>query len=106
MEEALNFIPSIRKVYYQNLTKEFSAPFYKRIDASANAEQKNCLKNLSKNDVSADNLAGENILEKLTHASGNNAAIGGLKVVTENAWFAARPSEVSLLATGLVLPKP
>lgn len=78
--------------YYKNLTKEFGSPFYKRIDAVANTDQKNCLKNLSKNDVSTDNLAGENILEKLTHASGNNAAIGGLKVVTENAWFAARPS--------------
>jgi phosphoglucomutase len=79
-------------VYYKNLTAEFGAPFYKRIDAVANLEQKNCLKNLTENDVSADTLAGEAILKKLTHASGNNAAIGGLKVVTENSWFAARPS--------------
>lgn len=78
--------------YYVDLTKEFSAPFYKRIDASANTDQKACLKNLSKKDVEADILAGENILEKLTRASGNNSAIGGLKVVTKNAWFAARPS--------------
>lgn len=78
--------------YYKNLTQEFNEPFYKRIDAKASAEQKTCLKNLSKKDVTADSLAGENILEKLTHASGNRAAIGGLKVVTENAWFAARPS--------------
>jgi phosphoglucomutase len=78
--------------YYKNLTQEFSAPFYRRIDARANADQKNCLKNLSKKDVTANSLAGENIIEKLTHASGNQAAIGGLKVVTENSWFAARPS--------------
>ena len=78
--------------YYKNLTQEFSAPFYKRIDAKASSEQKKCLKNLSGQDVAVNCLAGENIIAKLTHASGNNAAIGGLKVVTENAWFAARPS--------------
>lgn len=78
--------------YYKCLTKEFSVPFYKRIDAHASADQKECLKNLAQDDVEADSLAGENILEKSTHASGNNKAIGGLKVVTENAWFAARPS--------------
>jgi phosphoglucomutase len=78
--------------YYKNLTQQFNAPFYRRIDAQANADQKSCLKNLSKQDVTANSLAGENIIEKLTHASGNNAAIGGLKVVTKNSWFAARPS--------------
>ena len=54
--------------------------------------KKNRLKALSAKDVTADTLAGEPILQKLTHAPGNNAAIGGLKVVTENGWFAARPS--------------
>lgn len=78
--------------YYSDLTKVFSAPFYKRIDASATSAQKKCLKKLSASNVSVDNLGGEKILEKLTHASGNNAAIGGLKVVAKNAWFAARPS--------------
>jgi phosphoglucomutase len=79
-------------VYYKKLTAEFGAPLYKRIDAIANTDQKNCLKKLSENDVNIDDLAGEKILEKSSHASGNKAVIGGLKVVTENAWFAARPS--------------
>jgi phosphoglucomutase len=78
--------------YYKNLTEEFNAPFYRRIDAKANVDQKNCLSSLSQQDVTASSLAGEKIIEKLTHAPGNNAAIGGLKVVTENSWFAARPS--------------
>ena len=78
--------------YYKNLTKEFNAPFYRRIDATANVDQKNCLSSLSQQDITANSLAGEKIIEKLTHAPGNNAAIGGLKVVTENSWFAARPS--------------
>ncbi len=78
--------------YYKDLTQQFSAPFYKRIDAAATSAQKNCLKKLSQEDVTASDLAGEKILQKLTHAPGNNASISGLKVVTENAWFAARPS--------------
>lgn len=78
--------------YYQELTEKFSAPVYKRIDAPASADQKAILKNLSADDVTADVLAGEKIISKLTHAPGNDAAIGGLKVLTENAWFAARPS--------------
>jgi len=78
--------------YYQELTEKFSAPVYKRIDAPASSDQKTVLKNLSADDVTADVLAGEEIIAKLTHAPGNNAAIGGLKVLTENAWFAARPS--------------
>ncbi len=78
--------------YYVGLTQQFDAPFYKRIDAAATSAQKNCLKSLSQSDVVASELAGEKILDKLTHAPGNNAAIGGLKVMTENAWFAARPS--------------
>ena len=78
--------------HYIELTKKFSAPVYKRIDAVATGPQKSVLKKLSADDVSAEELAGEEIKEKLTHASGNGAAIGGLKVTTENGWFAARPS--------------
>lgn len=77
---------------YQELTEQFGNPVYKRIDAPANREQKAILKNLSPEMVKADSLAGEPILEKLTHAPGNGAAIGGLKITTENGWFAARPS--------------
>ncbi|EWH07084.1 phosphoglucomutase [Pseudoalteromonas lipolytica SCSIO 04301] len=77
---------------YKELEQEFGAPIYKRIDAPANAEQKSRLKALSADDVKANTLAGDEIIQKLTHAPGNNAAIGGLKVVTENGWFAARPS--------------
>ncbi len=78
--------------HYTVLTEKFGSPVYTRIDAAATPEQKAVLKNLSADDVTADELAGEKILAKLTHAPGNNAAIGGLKVVTENGWFAARPS--------------
>ncbi|MGH1487529.1 MAG: phosphoglucomutase (alpha-D-glucose-1,6-bisphosphate-dependent) [Cellvibrionaceae bacterium] len=78
--------------HYTKLTQQFSSPLYQRIDAPATAEQKALLKNLSADDVTASMLAGENITDKLTHAPGNNAAIGGLKVTTENGWFAARPS--------------
>lgn len=77
---------------YAELTEEFGAPTYARTDAEANREQKDRLKKLSPSDVTATTLAGEEITNKLTEAPGNNAAIGGLKVVTENAWFAARPS--------------
>ncbi len=77
---------------YKELEQEFGAPIYKRIDAPANAQQKARLKALSADDVTASTLAGDAITQKLTHAPGNNAAIGGLKVVTENGWFAARPS--------------
>ena len=77
---------------YQELIKQFGAPVYQRIDAPANREQKAILNNLNANMVKAESLAGETILSKLTHAPGNNAAIGGLKIVTENGWFAARPS--------------
>ncbi|MEC7546650.1 MAG: phosphoglucomutase (alpha-D-glucose-1,6-bisphosphate-dependent) [Pseudomonadota bacterium] len=78
--------------HYIALTEKFSAPVYKRIDAAATGPQKTVLKKLSADDVTAEKLAGEEIKEKLTHASGNGAAIGGLKVTTENGWFAARPS--------------
>ncbi|GMM84586.1 phosphoglucomutase (alpha-D-glucose-1,6-bisphosphate-dependent) [Pseudoalteromonas sp. MTN2-4] len=77
---------------YKELEAEFGAPLYKRIDAPANAAQKAKLKALSAADVTADRLAGDKIIEKLTEAPGNKAGIGGLKVVTESGWFAARPS--------------
>jgi len=78
--------------HYQNLEEQFGSPVYKRNDAPANQEQKEILKNLTPEMVKATELAGEPIIAKLTRAPGNNAAIGGLKVVTENGWFAARPS--------------
>lgn len=77
---------------YGALTERFGAPAYARIDAPANREQKATLKGLSPEQVEADSIAGEPITAKLTEAAGNGAAIGGLKVQTENAWFAARPS--------------
>ena len=78
--------------HYAELTAKHGAPAYARIDAPANREQKAKLGALSPADVSADSLAGETITAKLTEAPGNGAKIGGLKVVTESAWFAARPS--------------
>lgn len=78
--------------HYQELTKKFGSPVYERIDAIATPAEKEILKNLSPDQVTAETLAGEKILAKLTNAPANNAAIGGLKVVTENGWFAARPS--------------
>lgn len=77
---------------YRALELQFGAPVYERLDAAASKSQKDKLKKLSAEQVSATMLAGEPILAKLTHAPGNGAAIGGLKVVTENGWFAARPS--------------
>jgi phosphoglucomutase len=77
---------------YQELEEKFGSPIYERIDAPATMEQKTALKGLSAEMVTAEELAGEPIVAKLTHASGNNAPIGGLKVVAENGWFAARPS--------------
>ena len=77
---------------YKGLTDQFGAPVYARIDAAATREQKAALGKLSPSDVTATELAGEAITAKLTEAPGNGASIGGLKVVTENAWFAARPS--------------
>ncbi|MEM7152761.1 MAG: phosphoglucomutase (alpha-D-glucose-1,6-bisphosphate-dependent) [Myxococcota bacterium] len=77
---------------YQALTERFGSPVYERIDAPATPAQKAVLKNLSPEQVPGDTLAGEPIVAKLTEAPGNGAAIGGLKVVTENGWFAARPS--------------
>ena len=77
---------------YEELAQKFGAPVYARMDAPANREQKAVLKALSPEQISATELAGEPITAKLTEALGNRAAIGGLKVTTANAWFAARPS--------------
>ncbi|MFM6977188.1 MAG: phosphoglucomutase (alpha-D-glucose-1,6-bisphosphate-dependent) [Micrococcales bacterium] len=77
---------------YEDLTSKFGAPAYARIDAAATLEQKSKLSKLSAEAVTASELAGEPIKQILTHAPGNGAALGGLKVVTESAWFAARPS--------------
>ena len=78
--------------HYQDLTDKFGDPVYSRSDAPASAAQKAALKDLSPDMVTADELAGNPIEAKLTKAPGNDAPIGGLKVVTENGWFAARPS--------------
>jgi phosphoglucomutase len=78
--------------HYRDLTSEFGAPIYTRIDAPATAEEKSRLRKLSPAAVKEDNLAGEPITAKLTRAPGNNAPIGGLKVVSASGWFAARPS--------------
>ena len=78
--------------HYRDLVARHGDPAYARIDAPANREQKAKLAALSPGDVAADSLAGEPITAKLTEAPGNGAAIGGLKVTTESAWFAARPS--------------
>jgi phosphoglucomutase len=78
--------------HYQELTAQFGTPYYTRIDAPATPEQKNSLKKLSPEAVTATELAGEPITAKLTRAPGNDAAIGGLKVVSVSGWFAARPS--------------
>ena len=77
---------------YRALQDQFGNPVYERIDARASREQKAVLGKLTPDMIKAKELAGESITSKLTHAPGNNAAIGGLKVVTENGWFAARPS--------------
>ena len=78
--------------HYQQLTAEFGTPYYTRIDAPATPEQKTRLEKLSPEVVATAKLAGEPITSKLTAAPGNGAPIGGLKVVTANGWFAARPS--------------
>ncbi len=78
--------------HFRELTAEFGTPYYTRIDAAATPEQKARLQKLSPEDVKESQLAGEKITAKLTRAPGNNAPIGGLKVVAENGWFAARPS--------------
>ncbi|WP_341394609.1 phosphoglucomutase (alpha-D-glucose-1,6-bisphosphate-dependent) [Arthrobacter sp. G119Y2] len=77
---------------YRELTGRFGDPEYARVDAPASRDQKAALAKLSPSDVTATTLAGEEITARLTEAPGNGAPIGGLKVTTENAWFAARPS--------------
>ena len=77
---------------YADLEKTFGRPVYERIDAPATSDQKAALKKLSPDMVKEQELAGEKIIHKLTNAPGNGASIGGLKVVAENGWFAARPS--------------
>jgi phosphoglucomutase len=77
---------------YQELTSQFGTPYYTRIDAPATPAQKARLQKLSPDAIKNDTLAGEPITAKLTSAPGNGAPIGGLKVVTDNGWFAARPS--------------
>jgi len=78
--------------HYRELTQEFGTPYYTRIDAPATPEQKAKLQKLSPDAVKESDLAGEAITAKLTKAPGNNAPIGGLKVVAKSGWFAARPS--------------
>ena len=78
--------------HYRDLTDEFGAPCYTRIDTAATPGQKVRLAKLSPQDVKASTLAGEPITAKLTRARGNDAPIGGLKVVAATGWFAARPS--------------
>lgn len=77
---------------YQQLTEQFGAPHYTRIDVAASLEQKQLLSSMQASVVTETELAGESITAIQTHAPGNNAAIGGVKVSTENGWFAARPS--------------
>lgn len=78
--------------HYKDLEERFGSPVYERMDAPATPDQQKVLANLSPEQVMASELAGEPILSRLTRAPGNDAPIGGLKVVTENGWFAARPS--------------
>lgn len=78
--------------HYQELTQQFGAPVYTRIDAPADARERSILKKLSPEDVKESTLAGEPIEAILTKAPGNGASIGGLKIVTQNGWFALRPS--------------
>ena len=78
--------------HYQELISKFGKPYYTRIDAPATPEQKARLEKLSPEAVTTNRLADEPITAKLTAAPGNGAPIGGLKVMANNAWFAARPS--------------
>ena len=78
--------------HFSELVERFGMPYYTRIDAPASPEQKARLSKLSADSVKESTMAGEKITAKLTNAPGNNAPIGGLKVVAENGWFAARPS--------------
>ena len=77
---------------YRELVREYGEPIYDRVEASANSEQKRMLAQLAPEQILSVELAGEKIQTILTHAPGNNASIGGLKIIAENGWFAARPS--------------
>ena len=77
---------------YRELAHEFGEPAYERVDAPATPAQKEMLAKLSPQQIRSTDLAGEKIQSILTHAPGNGASIGGLKVITEKGWFAARPS--------------
>ena len=90
--EILAVTGSTPSQHYARLTETFGDPSYARIDAVATREQKAALSRLSPAQVTATSLAGEPIIATMTEAPGNHAAIGGLKVMTENGWFAARPS--------------
>ncbi|MBT78934.1 MAG: phosphoglucomutase, alpha-D-glucose phosphate-specific [Alteromonadaceae bacterium] len=78
--------------HYEALTEKFGSPVYQRVDVAASLEEKAKLSAMDASVVTSDSLAGESITSVQTHAPGNNAAIGGVKVSTENGWFAARPS--------------
>ena len=78
--------------HYRELTAEFGSSYYTRIDSAATPEQKARLAKLSPEAVRESDLAGEPIIAKLTRAPGNDAPVGGLKVVAASGWFAARPS--------------
>jgi len=77
---------------YRSLEERFGSPAYERIDAPATPAQKQALQQLAPEHIKAEQLAGEAIVARLTHAPGNGAAVGGVKVVTDQGWFAARPS--------------
>ena len=77
---------------YQELAEKLGEPCYGRVEAVASFDQKKVLTSLSAVDITSETLAGEKINQVLSHAPGNNAAIGGVKVTTDNGWFAARPS--------------
>lgn len=79
-------------MHYHEIIARLGTPYYARIDAPASPEQKAKLSKLTPEQFPLETLAGDKIISKLTRAPGNDAPIGGLKVVTENGWFAARPS--------------
>lgn len=78
--------------HYEEIVAEYGRSYYQRIDSPASPEQKQALLTLKPDDVKVDTLAGDKIIAKLTQAPGNNASIGGLKIVTDKGWFAVRPS--------------
>ncbi|MEF3254388.1 MAG: phosphoglucomutase (alpha-D-glucose-1,6-bisphosphate-dependent) [Deferribacterales bacterium] len=78
--------------HYLSFEEKFGKSYYIRLDVPSSPEERNKIKKLSPDDIKHNNIAGEKILEKLSYAKGNNAPIGGIKITTENGWFAARPS--------------